>query len=336
MDSFFDLFGEIPPPFNILLDHGAQTYWVTYIGSAVFAGLVYIFRRREKQVRLRAMLRYIFPKKLFKHPSTRIDIKLYLAASAFIFFQTGILAIFSEFWVDIYLNLLKAFQVSTPTVTPFTVKLIIPLALLLMLELGYWVGHFLLHKVPWLWEFHKVHHSAEIMTPVTELRQHPVELFLVPFVTVPFMALVYAVIFLGYGRDAEAYTIWSLSSFIAIFYFTYGHFRHSHVNVTTSGIWSYIFQSPLHHQIHHSTDPKHFDTNLGFCLSIWDWTFGTLCIPHKGQKITFGIQDDLKHSTSFIDHWVQPAVQSYRVLTGRKKPFSPSRFLQREKNTPEN
>ena len=35
------------------------------------------------------------------------------------------------------------------------------------------------HKIPALWEFHKVHHSAEVMTPLTELRQHPVEIIVV-------------------------------------------------------------------------------------------------------------------------------------------------------------
>jgi hypothetical protein len=42
-------------------------------------------------------------------------------------------------------------------------------------ELAYWFAHYCFHKVPALGEFHKVHHSAEVMTGLTELRQHPVE-----------------------------------------------------------------------------------------------------------------------------------------------------------------
>ena len=47
---------------------------------------------------------------------------------------------------------------------------------LLTYEFAYWFGHYLFHKVPAMWEFHKVHHSAEVMTTLTELRQHPVEI----------------------------------------------------------------------------------------------------------------------------------------------------------------
>src|SRR4029453_5732873 len=41
-------------------------------------------------------------------------------------------------------------------------------------SLGYWFNHWLSHKVPLLWEFHKVHHNAEVLTPLTNFRVHPV------------------------------------------------------------------------------------------------------------------------------------------------------------------
>jgi sterol desaturase/sphingolipid hydroxylase (fatty acid hydroxylase superfamily) len=40
-------------------------------------------------------------------------------------------------------------------------------------------SHFLQHRIPWLWEFHKVHHSAEVMTLITVFRMHPVDNILV-------------------------------------------------------------------------------------------------------------------------------------------------------------
>ena len=46
--------------------------------------------------------------------------------------------------------------------------------LFLAYELGYWFNHWLSHKVPLLWEFHKVHHNAEVLTPLTNFRVHPV------------------------------------------------------------------------------------------------------------------------------------------------------------------
>ena len=42
---------------------------------------------------------------------------------------------------------------------------VITAMLFLSYELGYWFNHWLSHKVPVLWEFHKVHHSATVLTP---------------------------------------------------------------------------------------------------------------------------------------------------------------------------
>ena len=78
------------------------------------------------------------------------------------------------------------------------------------------------------------------------------------------------------------------------------------------GVLAYILQSPAHHQIHHSTDPRHFDKNLGYCLSVWDYVFGTLYIPQKNEKVTFGLldtegaRDKLARSTSLATHFILP------------------------------
>ena len=57
----------------------------------------------------------------------------------------------------------------------------------------------------------------------------------------------------------------------------------------TTGWLGRLIQSPGHHQIHHSTNPAHHDRNLGFCLSVWDWAFGTLCIPERGGRYDYGL-----------------------------------------------
>jgi sterol desaturase/sphingolipid hydroxylase (fatty acid hydroxylase superfamily) len=50
--------------------------------------------------------------------------------------------------------------------------------------------------------------------------------------------------------------------------------------------------SPAHHHIHHSVDPKHFGSNMGGCLAIFDWMFGTLIVPERQrQRLRFGVED---------------------------------------------
>jgi sterol desaturase/sphingolipid hydroxylase (fatty acid hydroxylase superfamily) len=74
------------------------------------------------------------------------------------------------------------------------------------------------------------------------------------------------------------------------FLLTYGHLRHSNMWIAFTGIAGRILQSPAHHQLHHSTNPAHFDKNLGFALAFWDWAFGTLVIPAKTREpIVFGV-----------------------------------------------
>ena len=46
--------------------------------------------------------------------------------------------------------------------------------LFLAYELGYWLNHYLSHRIAFLWEFHKVHHSATVLTPLTNFRVHPI------------------------------------------------------------------------------------------------------------------------------------------------------------------
>ncbi len=52
--------------------------------------------------------------------------------------------------------------------------------------------------------------------------------------------------------------------------------------------------SPAHHQVHHSTDERHFDRNFGSTLAIWDRLFGTFYQPsEKREALRFGLDDDV-------------------------------------------
>ena len=57
------------------------------------------------------------------------------------------------------------------------------LAVVLAIDLAVWLTHYLQHKVVVLWQFHQVHHSAEVLTPMTVYRMHPVDLFFTGFIS---------------------------------------------------------------------------------------------------------------------------------------------------------
>ena len=138
-----------------------------------------------------------------------------------------------------------------------------------------------------------MHHSAEVMTTLTELRQHPVEI--IAFMNWIGLAtgIVFGVMTYAFVPGVRPFTLLNGNILIMTFLLTYGHLRHSHMWIAFTGIAGRILQSPAHHQLHHSTNPIHFDKNLGFALAVWDWAFGTLTIPAKTREpIVFGVGDE--------------------------------------------
>ena len=161
---------------------------------------------------------------------------------------------------------------------------------LLASELAYWFAHYCFHKIPALWEFHKVHHSAEVMTTLTELRQHPVEIIAFMNLIGLSTGIVFGVMTYAFGPGVRPFTLLNGNILLMAFLVTYGHLRHSHMWIAFTGFAGRILQSPAHHQLHHSANPIHYDRNLGFALAVWDWAFGTLVIPERTrQQIVFGV-----------------------------------------------
>ncbi len=139
-----------------------------------------------------------------------------------------------------------------------------------------WWVHRLLHWVPALWEFHKVHHSVEQMGFAAHLRFHWME-------TVVYRSIEYLPLaMIGFGID-DFFIVHIVSLSI-------GHFNHSNLNVNL-GPFKYIFNNPAMHIWHHAHDiPKgyKYGVNFGLSLSIWDYLFGTASIPYKGRDIKLG------------------------------------------------
>ena len=131
-----------------------------------------------------------------------------------------------------------------------------------------------------------MHHSAEVLTPITAMRAHPIELIWmasVPAVTagIPIGVAIYLV-----GKDPGVILVGGLHVLI----FTYsliGNLRHSHVWLSYGVALNHILVSPAQHQIHHSQRPEHFGRNVGYAFALWDWLFGTLYVPR--EKETFAV-----------------------------------------------
>jgi len=151
----------------------------------------------------------------------------------------------------------------------------------------YWLHRFL-HTIPFLWEFHKVHHSAKVLTPITFYRVHPVENLLFGFRYSLSIGLVTGVFIYFFGAMIDIYSILGVNILVFAFSLFGSNLRHSHVPFAYPKVFEKIFISPKQHQIHHST--KHFDKNFGGYLAIWDNVFGTLKFSNDVKVLKFGLR----------------------------------------------
>lgn len=313
-------------PVRVLLSAKSQYFWLTHFGAVLTTAIIYVLLRSGHKLSLRGLRAFVLPKRLFLHPSTRLDIKLFVLGSIYVFLQGALIFSAMPSILDMGLDGLAALfgpamSGGTPNhgLTAVTVVLTF-----LALELGYWFSHWLMHRVDWLWEFHKVHHSAEVLTPLTEWRQHPVELFLFPALIAVVVATVHAPIIYFFGPDSQTLPLRGVNIILIVFWYTILHLRHTHIPITFTGFWGRILQSPMHHQVHHSTDPRYFNTNLGFCLSLWDWAFGTLYVPQKDERFVFGLGEQDRPLETAIGSIFAPFGRAARLLVTcfGKKPAS--------------
>ena len=164
--------------------------------------------------------------------------------------------------------------------------------LFLLDDFSKYVVHRTLHAVPLLWSFHKVHHTAETLTPFTVYRTHPVEGVIFALRASVTQGLAIAVFIFFFGDKADLLTVLGASVFLFAFNATGSNLRHSHVWISYGLTLERFLISPAQHQIHHSMASQHRDQNFGAVLAIWDRIFGSLELAGKPQTLTFGVQQE--------------------------------------------
>ncbi len=283
-------------PLYYLTQPDSQYFWPTYVASGVVALVLYMINKRRWRISLRAAKELLLPARLLEHESSKLDAKMFFVGLYYLALQVVLVGGTTVLSVAGTVSALN--HLIGPGPAPIGPSWLVTGATMFLVfmavEFGYWFSHFMMHKIPALWEFHKVHHSAEVLTPLTEWRQHPVELALFPILMSGAACLVQGPMVWYFGESAQVLDPMKANLISMAFWYTILHLRHTELPFYATGLLGKIIQAPAHHQVHHSTNPDHFDKNLGYCLSIWDWLFGTLYVPSKGEKFSFGLghQDD--------------------------------------------
>ncbi len=189
-----------------------------------------------------------------------------------------------------------------------------------MYDFGMYISHYVQHLNPVLWQFHKVHHSAEVMNPITVYRMHPIDDVLSVVMAGFFSGIVDALFRYFATPDIQFITVFDINMFLFIFYVAAYNLRHSHVWVSWGVILSRLLISPAQHQIHHSKAVKHYDKNFGLIFAWWDWMFGTLYVPKTREKLEFGLsKDEEREFSSVAKLYLLPFSKAWEVLTGKRR-----------------
>lgn len=147
--------------------------------------------------------------------------------------------------------------------------------------------HFMMHKLSWLWLFHKTHHSAQVLTPITLFRTHPIESLQAVLRNGVSLGVASGAFVALFEAPLTVWTILGVNGFGFILNLFGGTLRHSHIPISF-GALEWFLISPKQHQIHHSNNPKYYDTNFGVNLSIWDRVTRSLILSKEVSKIRYG------------------------------------------------
>lgn len=313
--------GAIP---KTLLGIGYGTVGFIVIGAAFAAFLCF---RDRTQVSAGSLLAAVFPVERYKGFSPRIDVVVWIVNEFLVYAVARFFAAFGA--VAIGLTALQWLQMTFGTREQLihAAGLIVAvqfLAYLLANDLATYVVHRAFHRVPTLWAIHRAHHSAEQLVYFTGARDHPIEVLVNYTVRTAVSAFGIGLCAYLTGTQIVPETTAFIAFFLESFWGFYEKLAHSHLRISFFGAGNIVLAGPVMHQMHHSAESHMFDKNYSRITHIWDWLFGTLYLPKKGEAYRWGLNDrelgqNNPHQT-VRDFYIKPVLDAWATLKKRRAP----------------
>ncbi|MEO6584589.1 MAG: sterol desaturase family protein [Ferruginibacter sp.] len=148
------------------------------------------------------------------------------------------------------------------------------LALFLLEDLAFYIEHRIDHFSRIFWAVHVTHHSSEEFNLTTGFRSSVLQpvyrfVYFIPIALVGFHPL-------------DIVFMYSLTQ-------TYGILVHTRYINRMPAWFEAIFVSPSHHRVHHASNVRYLDRNMGMCLIIWDKMFGTFQKELTIDPVKYGL-----------------------------------------------
>jgi sterol desaturase/sphingolipid hydroxylase (fatty acid hydroxylase superfamily) len=284
-------------------------YWPFLISTLIIGVLAWRFgyaqERADGKPAWRVFFQRYLGRSLWWHPSARVDYRFYLVNAVVFPLLLGPLLLGGNSIARLLEELTGIMPDPVPS-TGIVTRIVYTLLFFVAYDFGRFVAHSLLHDVPFLWEFHKVHHSAEVLTPMTSFRAHPIDLAVMAWGSAVTTGILAWLFHRYVDSSIDVYTFLGLH---VIFWAgnLIGNLRHWQVWLSYGEKLNHWLISPAHHQLHHSAEPQHWGCNRGFELAIWDRLYGTLRIPaNQPETFRMGLGDDTDgrwHSVGRLYAW---------------------------------
>jgi sterol desaturase/sphingolipid hydroxylase (fatty acid hydroxylase superfamily) len=159
----------------------------------------------------------------------------------------------------------------------------------------YWY-HRIFHRVPFLWGFHAVHHSAKAMDWLAGARMHFVEVVLLRGVTsLPLFTL-------GFSPSV-------MQAYVA-FVYIYSSLLHANLRGDFNRLGHWV-ATPRFHHWHHGLEKEAVDVNFAIHLPLLDKLFGTFYLPPGRWPDNYGVPEDVPNG-----YWAQMRYPFVRKQSG--------------------
>lgn len=310
-----------------LIDPNKRLFIGYLLGAALCAALVYCIQNRHSKS-AKGFFLYLLNPRIWLHKSALLDYQLFIVNRV----------IRALLWAPLILTMVPIaiavsdglewlFNTTEPLSNNQTLAvLVFTLVLFLFDDFTRFLLHYLMHRIPILWEFHKVHHSATVMTPMTVYRSHPVENFLYASRMAIAQGCAVGICYFVFGPTLSMADILGANVFIFLFNVMGSNLRHSHVKWRWGNAIEKWLISPMQHQIHHGREEKYHDKNFGTALAIWDRIFGTLVLSGNISYLVFGLGKNEKQYTSVLAAYVMPLVACKKQFSAFTKKYLKSLF----------
>lgn len=145
-------------------------------------------------------------------------------------------------------------------------------------DLAYYVLHYADHYSRFFWAAHSTHHSSEKFNFTVAIRSSVFQ---------PYYRFIFYLPLAFFGFDALHIVFMYAACQV------YGFWVHTELVKKMPAWFEYIFVTPSHHRVHHASNVKYLDSNMGMVLIIWDRLFGTFVEEDEHEPVVFGLTKNL-------------------------------------------